>query len=211
MTSDLDARIREQLEDPKRYLENGIEPLIDALTAILDIGGDHTARVIADKLGIEREETAEERLVRENCEHDFGPRPDHYPEIHCRKCTVIIGGYGPSPRFEDAAPQQCDHARRITIGGKCAECACGNHQPQRPPADMMMPPEEWCRSYGVHIHDADGWRGNDVRGWDEPVTLVEFERRALRSTVDVANPAWIGVSRDARQCEQDERGRREVA
>ena len=34
---DLDALIRERLDDPKRFLENGIEPLIDAITAVLDL------------------------------------------------------------------------------------------------------------------------------------------------------------------------------
>ncbi len=32
----LDAQIRERLSDPKRFLENGIEPLIDAITVVLD-------------------------------------------------------------------------------------------------------------------------------------------------------------------------------
>lgn len=73
--TDLDAAIRARLDDPKRYLENGIEPLIRAITAALDLhaaperalpgeihcgelvdwvkGGCPTVRTIAAALGIE--------------------------------------------------------------------------------------------------------------------------------------------------------------
>jgi hypothetical protein len=95
----------------------------------------------------------------------------------------------------------CGHTRRIMIGGKCGECTI--YPPSRPTHDTTMPPEEWCRAYGVSVLDPDGWRGQDARDWDDPITLLEFERRALLSTADLVNPGWAGVSRDARLCEQD--------
>lgn len=69
--------------------------------------------------------------------------------------------------------------------------------------DTTMPPQEWCRAYGVSVVDPDGWRGDDAHDWNAPITLVEFERRALASTADLVNPGWAAVSRDARACEQD--------
>lgn len=82
----------------------------------------------------------------------------------------------------------------------CSECG----RPPSAPFDMTLPPDSWCRFYSVHVHDPDGWRGEHAADWNEPVTLMEFERRALLSTIDVVNPRWDTVSRDARLCEQAE-------
>jgi hypothetical protein len=98
---------------------------------------------------------------------------------------------------QNASP--CAHATRFTVHGRCAECV---HRcpPKQPTLDMIGPPEEWCRAYGVHIYDPDGWRLDGAPAWDEPISLVEFWGRAQVSTTDVANPGWEGVSRDARHC-----------
>lgn len=99
-----------------------------------------------------------------------------------------------APSCETGPNFTCGHTRRITIGGQCGECTI--YPPRRPPADMAMPPGQWCRAYGVTILDPDGWRHADAHPWDEPVTLAEFWRRAARSTIDAASPGWAGISRD---------------
>lgn len=79
------------------------------------------------------------------------------------------------------------------------------YPPQHPPANLLLTPDEWCRVYGVIVLDPDGWRGPvDPKPWDEPVSVVEFHRRAVygNSTCDFANPAWEGVERDARLAQQ---------
>lgn len=75
--------------------------------------------------------------------------------------------------------------------------------PERLAPDMKLTPGEWCRAYGVRVLDPDGWRAEGAPEWVEPITLVEFERLAGKSTTDAASPGWEGVSRDARLCEAD--------
>lgn len=53
-------------------------------------------------------------------------------------------------------------------------------------ADQLLPPAEWEQVLGVKIIDPDGWRGN--KPWGVPITLTEFQRRAMASTVEKLVP-----------------------
>lgn len=98
-------------------------------------------------------------------------------------------------------PFPCGHTRRITIGGQCAECT--RYAPPRPSADTMMPPEEWCRSYGVAIIDPSGWHAAGAPSFDEPCTLRTFWTYALRSArADPDARGWNGMFRDMRYAEE---------
>jgi hypothetical protein len=84
-------------------------------------------------------------------------------------------------------------------------CECGCHQGQPEcgcPGDclatVVRTPEEWCRLYGVDVRDPDGWRGKDDPPWEQPITLADFYRRAVRSTVRGATSVgWKRIARDA--------------
>lgn len=52
-------------------------------------------------------------------------------------------------------------------------------------ADDLRTPEEWDIHVndGMRIHDPDGWRKNDGRNWDDPITLEEFNERRIECTM----------------------------
>jgi len=60
-------------------------------------------------------------------------------------------------------------------------------------------PDEWCEQYGVIISDPDGWRHADALPWDEPITLADFHRRAIKSTGNIVSPGWRQLERDAKE------------
>ncbi len=44
--------------------------------------------------------------------------------------------------------------------------------------------DEWCVEFGITVHDPDGWdRTNYYASWAEPLTALEFARRASESTI----------------------------
>jgi muconolactone delta-isomerase len=92
---------------------------------------------------------------------------------------------------------------RVLPAGQPAEAP---DEPKQPTADTVMSPQQWCDVYGVRIIDPDGWRSRDAPPWDQPITLVEFARRARICTTDAANPAWSGVSRDAAALKEQDHG-----
>ncbi len=62
--------------------------------------------------------------------------------------------------------------------------------------DELMTPQEWCDNLGATVLDADGWRQNDGRQWDDPITREEFDRRLLRCTIDMTRyPEWRVIPR----------------
>ena len=66
---DLDALIRERLADPKSFLENGIEPLIDAIAETLD---RHSPRTV-------------------NLHNDHGRwAPDAGTRTVCSECDIVV-------------------------------------------------------------------------------------------------------------------------
>lgn len=48
---------------------------------------------------------------------------------------------------------------------------------------LLHTPEEWCLLLDASVMDPDGWR-DGTRGWDEPITRDEFDRRLIRCTID---------------------------
>lgn len=80
-----------------------------------------------------------------------------------------IGDYSASP---DAV--RCNHGRPV-LSVRLVPGAVVDDETELTPA-------EWCRVTGVRILDPDGWRGDGGRDWAEPVTLIEFQERAGRST-----------------------------
>lgn len=49
----------------------------------------------------------------------------------------------------------------------------------------LRTPEQWSAEFGIKVHDPDGWdRMNFAESWAEPITEVEFARRAAESTCE---------------------------
>jgi hypothetical protein len=82
-----------------------------------------------------------------------------------------------------------DHARPPVDAPATGEPPEGVASPQRGSGGLRTP-EQWCRVYGLHVLDPDGWRTQGAPAWGEPIGLAEFQRRASISTVNGANGAW---------------------
>ena len=55
-------------------------------------------------------------------------------------------------------------------------------------SEQLKTPLEWAKEIGVRIIDADGWRweygdGLQPKDFGEPIDKIEFEQRAMRSTM----------------------------
>lgn len=161
------------------------------------------------QLGFEQRKTASVRLMAEQLKRyaDWPGITDTatYPEIveslrvlaaglvrdldDGRSSAAVASDIGVFEQLTGAPGDQalpCGHTRRITISGQCGECTV--YPPQRPPADMAMPPEEWCCAYDLDIVDPDGWRGRSDPAWDEPITLPDFWSRFIVSTARALTP-----------------------
>lgn len=53
-------------------------------------------------------------------------------------------------------------------------------------SNELRHPDEWAAEQGITIHDADGWRGSGglpPQPYDTPLSLEEFNRRVIPSTI----------------------------
>lgn len=80
------------------------------------------------------------------------------------------------------------------------------------PTNGKRTPEQWCAEYGIDIRDPDGWRGKGDPPWEQPITLPDFFRRAVRSTCwRVTTDVWNRISREAYEAADAERSDAEGA
>jgi hypothetical protein len=49
-------------------------------------------------------------------------------------------------------------------------------------SERLLTPYEWELVTGIQVLDPDGWRV-DGKSWLEPVSLAEFSRRVMTSTI----------------------------
>lgn len=74
----------------------------------------------------------------------------------------------------------------------------------------LMRPDKWCRAYGLALVGAPprGWRDADAPGWEVPISLVDFYRRAARSGLheDYSPGGWRALMDAAHTAEDYARG-----
>lgn len=51
-------------------------------------------------------------------------------------------------------------------------------------------PREWGKEFGIEVMDPDGWRGADSKDFGTPLSLEEYSRRLMISTIQIKGSGW---------------------